>query len=88
MWTPQAYKKMLQGLGFGAVESHWHWPDFEACKMMIPLEQGAAMEYAFRRGGRGLKARLTSTVGQLIVRSGLLTRTAPSFSLLARREDS
>jgi len=85
-WLPKAYKDALQALDFSEPQSHWHWPDFENCKMMIPLESPAAVQHAFHRGGHGLKTQLRTGLGRVLLRSGLLAWTVPCFSVLARRE--
>lgn len=88
MWRPTLYTNMLQRLDFIELQTHWHWPDFESCKMMIPLDNSAAIRHALDRGGRGLKARLRRGMGRILHWSGLLTWTVPCFSVLARRNIS
>lgn len=88
LWRPDGYVSALRELGYSEVRTHWHWPDFETCKMMIPLDNRAAMHHALDRSGRSLKARLGAGVGRWLHWSGLLTLTVPCFSLLARRSGS
>lgn len=85
LWRPAAYAGALQEVGFMEVQTHWHWPDFEKCKMMIPLDNHAAVRHALDRGGRTLKGRLRAGVGRWLHWSGLLPSTVPCFSVLARR---
>lgn len=87
LWRPKSYERVLQALGFTEVQTHWHWPDFEQCKMMIPLapvDRPAAVRYAFARSGRGM----TALLGRLLGRSGLLPGMVPCFSVLAQRSAS
>lgn len=83
LWRPKSYERVLQLLGFTEVQTHWHWPDFEHCKMIIPLTavDGAAARYAFARRGR----RMSAGLGKLLGWSGLLPETVPCFSVLAQR---
>lgn len=91
LWPPRRYARVLQALGFKGIQVHWHWPDFENCKMiipLIPLDSPAAARFAFARSGPDMSARLRARVGQLLGWSGLLARTVPCFSVLARRSMS
>lgn len=88
LWRPAAYADALVGLGCTEVQTYWHWPDFETCKMIIPLDNPVAVRHALDRGGRSLKARLRAGVGRWLHWSGLLTFTIPCFSVLARRSGS
>lgn len=85
LWRPGAYWRLLEELGFTEIQANWHWPNFESCKMMIPLHSHAAAHLALDRGGQGLQARLRAGLGRAVVRSGLLAWTVPCFSVLARR---
>ena len=87
LWRAEVYASVLRPIGFTDVQAHWHWPDFENCKMMIPLDNSAAIRHALDRGGRGLKARLRRGMGHILRWSGLLTWTVPCYSVLARRKD-
>lgn len=86
LWRPPAYARFLRELGFTAIESYWHWPNFEGCKMMIPLQNHAAARLAFARGGQSLQARLQAGLGRIVVSVGLLAWTVPYFSVIARWE--
>jgi hypothetical protein len=79
------YIAALGQLGFGECSAHWHWPNFEACTRIIPLDDSAALIHAFQRERNGMAARLQTALGAALVRSGLLARIVPSFSVVARR---
>lgn len=85
-WRPAPYRQMLRDLGFTQVETYWHWPNFERCKMMIPLENPAAAHLAFDRGGQSVQARLKTGLGRAVVGAGLLAWVVPYFSVTARWE--
>lgn len=82
---PLTYSRALETLEFAEIQVHWHWPNFDSCKMMIPLGDTAAVRLALDRGGQGLKAGLRKGLGRLLLWSGLLPWTVPCFSVLARR---
>ena len=83
---PASYVSAVQKQGFAQVETHWHWPTFETCAEMIPLNDGAALAHALRRHRSSLAARLKSAFGLILLRLGLLAHTVPCFSIVARRE--
>ncbi len=79
------YIAALSQLGFGECSAHWHWPNFEACTRLIPLDDPAALMHAFQRERNSVAARLQTAAGAALVRSGLLARIVPSFSVVARK---
>lgn len=84
---PRNVARRLRAAGFEDVRLTWHWPDFETCKMMIPLDEPAAARSIFARGGWGLKAQLSRALGRLLTGSGLLPWIAPCVSVLGRQGD-
>lgn len=82
---PADYVVALERLGFTEIQAHWHWPDFESCTKIIPLENHMALHYIVDWGGRNAKARLKSVLGRCLLRSGLLVRLVPFFSIVARQ---
>lgn len=82
---PQNVARRLGAAGFQDVGLTWHWPDFETCKMMIPLDEPAAALSIFARGGWGLKAQVGRVLGKLLAGSGFLPWIAPCVSVLGRR---
>jgi len=79
--TPPVWTALVRRLGFSVVQAHWHWPNFESCAKLIPLDDEGALLYALTLGRSGL----TAQVGQWLLRGGLLARLAPCFSLVAQR---
>ncbi len=86
LWRPETYRQLLRDLGFTQVQAYWHWPNFERCKMMIPLKSPAAAQLAFDRGGQSVAARLKTGLGRAVVSAGLLAWVVPYFSVTARWE--
>lgn len=86
LWRAQAYRQFLQRLGFLEIEDYWHWPNFERCKKMIPLQDPSAAHLAFDRGGQSVQARLKAGLGRAGVSLGLLAWVVPYFSVIARWE--
>lgn len=80
------YVSAIRRLGFAEVEAYWHWPDFETCAEIVPLDDPAAMLHALGRRRSGGAARLKSAVGRWLLRMGLLARLVPCFSIVARKQ--
>jgi hypothetical protein len=76
---------VLERLGFGEIEAHWHRPNFERCLEIIPLHDRPALDYVFSRPRGDLANRLKLTSGRYVMKTGLLSRLVPCFSLIARR---
>lgn len=94
--TPAGCAVALKRLGFGPVQIYWHWPDFESCTKIIPLHDQGALLFALGAGGpirsapgifdNDMSGRLKRALGRGLVRSGLLARLVPCFSLVAQRD--
>lgn len=76
------YVAAARRLGLTEIEAYWHWPNFEACTEIIPLGDPTALVLALARR-RG--AQFALAIGGWLVRSGLLERMAPYFSIVARK---
>lgn len=85
---PKSCVTAVSQMGFTEVEAHWHWPNFGACTKIIPLNDEGALWFSFVRGGRSVKARLRSSFGRWLLRSGLLAKIVPEFSIIARLNNS
>jgi hypothetical protein len=82
---PADYVAALQRLGLTEVQPHWHWPDFESCTRIVPLDDQAALRYVFVQRGRGTRARVKAWLGRCLLWSGLLAWVVPCFSIVAHR---
>ncbi len=82
---PADYVDAIRGLGLIEVRAHWHWPDFESCTKIVPLDDQAALLHVFTHHGRGTRARLRAGLGRWVLWSGLLAFVVPCFSIVAHR---
>jgi hypothetical protein len=79
------YVAVIERQGFGEVAAYWHWPNFETCAEIVPLDDRAAVLLAFARRRSGAMARVKSAFGRGLVRSGLLAWAVPCFSVVGRK---
>ena len=79
------YVALLNQLGLVGATAYWHWPNFEACAEIVPLADRAALQLAFARRRSGTGARIKSALGHVLLQSGLFTRLAPYFSVVAQK---
>jgi len=84
MGFPKDYLMYIQRLGFSDVKLFWHWPDFETCTKIIPLQDKEVIRYALKAAGSGLENRVKTRFVLELLTSGLLTWTVPCFSIIAR----
>jgi hypothetical protein len=75
----------LRELGLLDVRPYWHWPSFERCLEIVPLDEPPAVAHSLSRRGRGFADRLKSWAARLLLRAGLLPRLVPAFGVLARK---
>lgn len=78
------YETLLRKMHFTEIKAHWHWPNFQECTKIIPLNKNAA-KYVFLYNRRSLKAQARAVLGRWLLRAGLLNRVVPHFSVIARR---
>lgn len=93
-WTTNKSRRLVYTFDYLAVveeadlkeaQINWHWPNFESCTKIIPLNDDGALGYAFLQGGQSRGARLRATSGPWLKRSGLLFWIIPCFSIVALR---
>jgi hypothetical protein len=82
---PAGYVALAEQLGFIDVQTHWHWPNFETCTKIIPLDNPEAIRYAFALSGWMLIGRLQSVFGRWPLWHGLVGWAVPCFSMMALR---
>jgi len=79
---------LLKSLGMRDIEMFWHWPDFERCAEIIPLDHERATELFVRRrlsgAGRAWKKRILEGLW----RCGWIGGLARSVSIVARKAPS
>lgn len=72
-------------LGLSEAVAHWHWPDFETCTAIVPLDEPAAVRQFLAHQGRGLGGRLKALAGRGLQSLGLLQHAVRCFSIVAQR---
>jgi hypothetical protein len=82
--APRRAQKALHGLGFGDVRLRWHWPCFERCVQIVPLDAPGVVGYALEQRAIRRSARARTWRDRALRRFGLLPAFAPSVSLVAR----
>ena len=80
-----SYRKYLKKLKFDDIQIYWHRPNFVACKEIIPLENPAALNFAFTKGHVGLKGRAKEFAGKWLKTSGFLSFSTPCFSFIGKK---
>jgi hypothetical protein len=75
----------LERMGFGDIKIYWQRPNFEACLEIVPMNDAAALEYAFSRPRSDWASRLKFAAGRFMMQTGLLAHLTPCFSLIARK---
>ncbi len=78
------YPRARAAAGVREARIHWHWPEFETCTRIVPLDVETPLAFVITRGEQGLKANLVWIGVSLMVRGGVLSRSASCFSVIAR----
>jgi hypothetical protein len=84
MRAPQRARRVLEGLGFEDVRLNWHWPNFERCGQIIPLDASGVVAYALEQRPNRRSARVRTLRDRIIGALGLLPTLAPAVSIIAR----
>jgi len=79
------YAALLADLGVAACTAHWHRPDFERCKELVPFASRTALRHAVGRPGASLSGRLKFLTAIALLRSGLLYFVTPSLSVVGTK---
>lgn len=64
---------------------HWHHPDFERCRRIVPVDRFGDVAWSLARDRGRMPPAMVRRAGKLLARSGLLARAVPCLSLIARR---
>lgn len=83
--SPSDVVRRVSELGFEAVRSYWHWPSFDRCTRITPLDDRAATRYTLSRAGRGTRARAGAWLGRRLLGMGLLGWGVDCVSVIGRR---
>ncbi len=84
--SPRQYQRLLEAHGCGSVSRCWHWPEFDDCTRLIPLEAPAPLDYLFRGRSPNRVAQAAWAFAARLLASRLGCGLAPCLSLIARRE--
>jgi hypothetical protein len=82
------YRTALVQLGFDEIAAHWHWPDFESCAEIVPLDEPTSVLHVLGRRRATWTASLKTAVGRTLVRLGIFAYLVPCFSIVARKAAS
>jgi len=77
---------VLRHSGCASVQVHWHWPDFEACTRIVPLDDPVVLVGTLLKGRRGPAAWSAAALLRGLEKSKLLGWGVRHVSLLAQRE--
>lgn len=84
----QSYKAFLAGLeqlGYQSLTLHWHRPDFESSRDLIPIGDKRALRHVFSRNLSGAKGYATKMVGGILISTNLIRRIVPCVSIVAQK---
>jgi hypothetical protein len=71
--------------GLESVALHWHWPDFERCLEIAPLDDAATLRRACARRRADRAARLKARLLAGVAGNAIFQRLVPCVSLIGRR---
>jgi hypothetical protein len=77
----------LKRLGFASVETYWHYPNFEACRQIIPLNDRSALAFVFSRDHASAGCRLLLKGARALARTWALRHLVPCLSVVARKNE-
>lgn len=83
-----AYSQVVKQLGFSDIQVNWHRPNFEACLELIPLDEPLALASVFARAAGNLSSQLQMATGRYLMKTGMLARVVPCFSIVACKRAS
>ncbi len=83
--SPGSLVRHVSALGFENVRAYWHWPSFDRCTRIIPLEDRMAIRHALSRAGSGRADQIFAWLGRGLLRLGWLGWAVASLSVIGRR---
>ena len=81
----QRYLAALDEHRLTPIGTFWHWPDFENCTRIVPMDNLSGFELAFNGPKNGLLSRWRSNLVGWSLRNGLATQLGPCISYVAQR---
>jgi hypothetical protein len=82
---PRRYLAALSGHRLIPAGTFWHWPDFENCTRIVPMDNLSGFELAFIGSSNGLLSRWRSNLVGWSLRNGIAGQLGPCISYLAQR---
>ena len=82
---PAKFVAQLKRANLGQIHAYWCWPNFHACTRIIPLDHASSLRFALSSPQNSPIEPVKTMAIQGLIRSGLLARLVPCFSLVARR---
>lgn len=82
--TSEDVRVVLRSLGYERIALHWHYPDFETCRWMVPLDDPAAGAWFLSRDRGRFPTALLRRIGSGVGSVPFLPRLA-CVSAVARR---
>ena len=80
-----AIRAVLERHGLRDIGFHWHRPDFTSAVEIIPLGDGAILDYVFGGRGHRVRGRALRLLGRLLHHAGVLERVVPFVSVAAAK---
>jgi hypothetical protein len=74
----------LRKLGLVEISTFVHWPDFDSCRAIVPLDEAAAVRHGLARGGTNGSGRL-ARLAPALAATRQLGRFVPCASVVGRR---
>jgi hypothetical protein len=77
-------RRVLERSGFRAIATWWHYPDFDSCRWIVPLEDRAGIRYVLRNGP-ALFRPIGEWLGARIIDTALFPGVGSSVSFVAQK---
>jgi len=77
--------KVLSHLGYREPTTYWHWPSFEKCEEIVPLNDPIAVAHSLARRQTGRSAWIKVEFCRLLHALGILPRFLPCVGITAVR---
>ncbi len=86
LWFPSRCKEAIRRFGFSSIHVFWHWPNFEACTRIIPVDDTDARTMAFSFQGNGVQWLLKKALAGRLFPPGWVGLGISHFSIIAGKD--
>lgn len=83
--TPRRYMATLSAHGLIPTGTFWHWPDFENCTRIVPLDNLSGFELGINNPTNGLLNHWRSNLLGWALRNGIVAFSVPCVSYVAQQ---